>query len=58
MGKKVKELESNPMKKKGESAHCLVHAGGHIEGRINHDKIWRYTREHGGKTPLRDGVAV
>lgn len=59
MGKKVKELQANPMKKQGESAHCIAHNEGQPpSGRIAHDKLWEYTRRYGGETPLNEGVAV
>lgn len=58
MPKKVKELESNPMKAKGESPNCLAHSDGKLKGRIPHWKIWQYTRKHGGKPPLKDGVQI
>lgn len=44
---KPKELESNPMRKPGESAHCIAHAGGQLPRRVSHSDVWRYTREHG-----------
>lgn len=55
MGKKVKELESNPMKKKTDDANCMIcHPR---EDRIPHDKVWRYSRAT-GTYPLKDGVRV
>lgn len=60
MGKKVAELESNPLRKRGEDPHCSTHAQNLRQpqrGRVRHDQAWRYSLA--SKTfPLKPGVQV
>jgi hypothetical protein len=55
MATKFKELEANPMRKRGNKANCPICTP--RDDRIGHDKLWRWSREH-RTFPLKDGVKV
>lgn len=54
MGKKVKELTSNPLQGRAEDPHCTV-CEPRQKGRVTHNQVWTYSLRT-GEQPLRDEV--